>query len=208
MKTKWPVCRLTCLALMSAAILASPAGAGPGVTPGLVRVDAQVTARTARIDAKASGPFTYTASRPRENLLVVDLTGVASAEPSTARVLPSDVVSSYRVLPLGALGSVGVRLEILLRKPVEPRWERSGPDQLTLVFEEYSAAVPTREVSPPASAPLPPPAPVTSVGAPAAVIGKVEIDRVGPQVTVRVEGSGRLNYQESRLDHPERVVLD
>jgi len=208
MKTKWPVCRLTCQALVSAAILASPAGAGPGVTPGLVRVDAQVTARTARIDAKASGPFTYTASRPSENLLVVDLAGVASAEPSTARVLSSDVVSSYRVLPLGALGSVGVRLEILLRKPVEPRWERRGPDQLTLVFEEYSGAVPTREVSPTAPALPRPPAPVTTVGAPAAVIGKVEIGRVGPQVTVRVEGSGRLNYQESRLDHPERVVLD
>jgi type IV pilus assembly protein PilQ len=46
------------------------------------------------------------------------------------------------------------------------------------------------------------------VPAPAASISHVEVARNGQQVTVRVSGTGELRYQTSRLNDPDRVVLD
>ena len=42
----------------------------------------------------------------------------------------------------------------------------------------------------------------------ATLIAQVEVGRAGQQANVRVEGNGRLSYQASRLNHPERLVLD
>lgn len=193
MKMNRPAFGLTLLVVVSLIFLASPASALPGTE--VVRVGAQVSAEAVRIEARASGAFTYTTARPSEHLLVVDLAGVAPAEPSLARVLASDVVSSYRVLPLNG-SNVGARLEILLRTAAQPRFERRGQDELTIVFEQKTAAAPSKA----------PAAPEAAI--PAVVISQVEIGREGQQTQVRVAGSGRLSYHATRLNNPERLVLD
>jgi type IV pilus secretin PilQ/predicted competence protein len=199
MKKNWPAYGLACLILVSLAMIARPAGARPGPPSQLLRVDAQVSAHSVRIEAKAAGPFEYTTARPSDHLLVVDLAGVTSTEPANAHVLQSSLVSSYRVLPSGAGENAGVRLEILLRSRVAPRFERRGTDQLALVFEENVAPVSTRVGPPGARATSP------AVGT---VIAQVAMGRTGQQTSVRVEGNGRLTYRAERLNNPERLVLD
>jgi len=200
MKTNWPAYRLACLLLVSLALMASPMTARPGSPAPVVRVDAKVSGQTVRIETKASGPFEYTSYRPSQNLLIVDFTGVASAEPSGAQVLKSNVVGSYRVLQHRAGENVGVRLEILLRTAVEPRFERRSPDELTLIFDAKSTPVSARLDERPS--------PAVSPSSPASLIARVEVGRTGKQATVRVEGNGRLSYHASRLSSPDRLVLD
>jgi len=201
MKTNWPAYRLTSLLVVSVVLLASPICARSGSLPPEVRVDAQVIAQTVRIDTTASGPFEYTASRPAANLLVVNLTGVVSTAPTNARVLDSSIVSSYRIVPLKGGQKPGVRLEVLLRAAVEPRFERRSPDQLTLIFDPKASA---------ASKAAPSLVPGHSTPSPvlATAIAQVTVGRMGSVTAVRVEGNGRLTYQALRLSHPERLVLD
>ena len=201
MKTNWPAYRLAYLVLVSAALIASPINARPAAPAPIVRVDAQVTAQTVRLETKASGPFEYTTYRPSEHLLVVDLLGVTATESTGAQVLKSDLVSSYRVLQYRAGETASVRLEVLMRTPVEPRIERQGPDQLTLIFESPASPVAARATEPPSAR-------AASPASPATLIAQVEIDRTGEQTSVRVEGNGRLAYEATRLSNPARLVLD
>ena len=53
-----------------------------------------------------------------------------------------------------------------------------------------------------------PPPQAASAPSAATLIAQVEVSRAGQQTNVRVEGNGRLSYQASRLDNPERLVLD
>jgi type IV pilus assembly protein PilQ len=183
-----------------AALLFSASPAQAGSTP-LVRVDAVVDAQGVRIDAKASGPFEFTTYRPSDTLFVVDFAGVSAESSSVARVLKSDVVSSYRVLQYRSGDRAIVRLEILLRAPVEPRVERDGLNRVSLIFGTPSAAPVSAKatVRPPAKAAAP---------AAGAAIRDIEITRVNDQTQVRVIGSGQLAYEALRLSKPERLVLD
>ncbi|HEX2712464.1 MAG TPA: AMIN domain-containing protein, partial [Candidatus Acidoferrales bacterium] len=53
----------------------------------------------------------------------------------------------------------------------------------------------------------PPPQPASAQST-ATLIAQVEVSHAGLQTSVRVEGNGRLPYQVSRLNNPERLVLD
>jgi len=52
------------------------------------------------------------------------------------------------------------------------------------------------------------PLPTASTALAATTIAQVEVGRSGQQAIVRVQGNGRLSYQASRLNDPERLVLD
>ena len=124
--------RLACLFSASLILTSSALMADSGAW---VRVDAAVKDGAVYLHASANGPFEYTTNRPSENLFVVDMTGVSTSEPAVARVLESDLVSSYRVLHMLVAGKTVIRLEVLLRSPLEPRVERPNPDELTLVVD-------------------------------------------------------------------------
>ncbi len=196
MKTNWPAYRLAYVLLVSIALLAGPMSASAGTTPPVVRVDAQVTARGVRIDAQAPAPFEYTTVQPSENLLVVNLPGLSTTDPASARVLMSDIVSSYRVLR----NANGVKLEILLRHPADARFERRGPDQLSVIFEPKAAST-TKNTKPGESH-------AASSTAVATQIANVQVGREGQEASVRVQGNGRLIYRATRVEDPERLVLD
>ncbi len=48
----------------------------------------------------------------------------------------------------------------------------------------------------------------TSTAGPSSSISGVEVAHTGRRTTVRITGAGELRYQTSRLNDPERLVLD
>lgn len=204
MKTNW---RAMCVVVVLAALaLSNPVGANTGN----VRVDAVVEAQGVRIEAKSSDSFEFTTYRPNDTLFVVDFAGVTAPSSSVARVLKSDVVSSYRVLQYRAGDRSIVRLEVLMRTPVEPRIERTSLNHVILHFDGNTSAKaePPAAPAPVATKPAPAPAPKTAVVRAGDAIRKVEVSEVGQQAQVRVVANGRLQYEAMRLSNPERLVLD
>ena len=53
-----------------------------------------------RLELQANGPFEYTTFRPSESLYVLDLSGVSAGDPAGVRVVPSDLIKSYRVVSI------------------------------------------------------------------------------------------------------------
>ena len=142
------------VALLAACSLSSAwAAPSPAAT---LHVNAVVQSTGVRIEARASAAFEFTTYRPSENLFIADLVGVTAEGPQNARVLTSELVSSYRVIQYRAGDRPVVRLEVLLRAPVEPRVDRQGAGELIFAFESSSsaapAAAPAAEIVPAAAA--------------------------------------------------------
>ncbi len=199
MKTNYGASRVASAAVVALALLLFAPLPALGQAP-QVRVDATTDAAATRIEAKATGPFEYTTYRPSETLFVVDLAGVTSAVPAGARVLRSDTVSSYRVLQYRSGEMAIVRIEMLMRAPVEPRVERVGSDRLVISFAGSGQALPAASRTPAVSAPAP--------ARPATWIEDVKVERRDDQTSVVVLANGRLSYEALRLNNPERLVLD
>lgn len=171
----------------------------------VVHVKAVVDGGAVRLEAQANGPFEYTTYRPSASLFVLDLSGVSSADPAGARVVPSELVKSYRELTYQSGQKPVVRLEILLADGVEPRMERKDSQELTMLVSRTDS-------SSGAAASLKPVAAHTSAAsavAPAmAAIQQVTLADSNGQTEVAVKGSSVLAYHAIRLHNPDRVVLD
>jgi len=197
MKSKWPALGLACVLVVSVALLAGGATAGPSPTLPAVHVSTRVTAEDVRIVAQATAPFTYTAARPSERLLVVTLPGVVASEDSHTQIVAAAHVTSYRLVSYTDGPSNGLRLEILLDGPTQPRFDHSNPAQLELVFENVApVAQPATGHASAAITPVP------------ARISRVAVTEEGQQPRVRIEGQGEFHYRASRLLNPDRLVLD
>jgi type IV pilus assembly protein PilQ len=179
----------------------------------VVHVKAVVKQGVARLEAQANAPFEYTTYRPSESLYVLDLTGVSAADPAGARVVASELIKSYRMLTYTSGQKPIVRLEVLLSQGVEPRLERKDSQDLTLLVSRTSSgaasATPTAISTPPALTPV---ASKSSESKTANTsiesINQVKLAQNGEQTQVNVVGSGRLNFHLSRLQNPDRLVLD
>jgi len=144
---------------------------------------------------------------------VLDLSGVSAADPAGARVVASDLIKSYRMLSYASGQKPIVRLEILLSQGVEPRLERKGSQDLTLLVSRASGsstpASPTATTNPPALTSVAAKSVETkTVGTTFESIQQVKLAQNGEQTEVNVVGTGRLNYHVSRLQNPDRLVLD
>src|SRR5580698_1501122 len=195
----------------------------------VVHVKAVVKDGAVTLDAQANGPFEYTTYRPSESLYVLDLSGVSAGDTSGARVVPSELVKSYRLTTYSAGQKPVVRLEILLRPGITPRLARTGNQELTLFVSANgnadASAEPVAITAPPAAKP----APVLGEGKPAPAslkpiaakssesngpsaefqnIEQVNLAQVGAQTEVNVVGNAKLTYHVSRLHNPDRIVLD
>ena len=166
----------------------------------------------ARLDVHASGPFEYTTYRPSESLYVVDLSGVSTADPPGVRVVPSELIKSYRVLAYASGARPIVRLEVLLSQGVEPRLERPDSQDLSLlVASDPSSASPAAAVSAPSkSAVVPVAANLAEPKIPSGfeAIQQVNLGQNGDETKVSILGSGPLNYHAMHLQNPDRLVLD
>jgi type IV pilus assembly protein PilQ len=183
-----------------------------------LRVNAVVQPTSVRIEAQASGAFEFSTYRPSENLFITDVAGVTFDGSENARVLNSEVVSSYRVLQYRSGERPVVRLEVLLRTPVAPRVDRDANGSLILEFgsaiaapasapeaSTIEAAVPAVTADAPKAAT---PTQIANGSTKAKVIQGLSVDSQGQRVRVRVEGDGRLAYDVIRLRNPERLVFD
>ncbi len=192
------------LILMSGALRASD---GP-----VVHVKAVVKNGNVTLEAQANGPFEYTTYRPSENLFVLDMSGVSSADPAGARVVASDLVKSYRMLTYTSGAKPVVRVEILLSPGVEPRLERRDSQELTLlVGRTDDAAGKSAVVTGPAPAIIPIAAKSSETKPPSSTIEairQVNLSQDGDLTEVNVVGTGKLNYHAMRLQNPDRLVLD
>jgi len=211
-------------AFVAAALILSNGALSASDLP-VVHVKAVVKDGAVTLDAQATGPFEYTTYRPSASLFVLDLSGVSAGDSSGARVVPSELVKSYRLTTYSAGQKPVVRLEILLRPGITPRLARNGNQELTLFVSANGNADATVEPAAITAAPAPQPAeakpapatlkPIAAKPsddkAPAAQfqnIEQVNLTQVGAQTEVNVVGNAKLSYHVSRLHNPDRVVLD
>jgi type IV pilus assembly protein PilQ len=179
----------------------------------VVHVKAVVKDGNVNLEAQANAPFEYTTYRPSQSLYVLDLSGVSAGDSAGARVVPSELVKSYRVSTYSAGSKPMVRLEVLVRAGVEPRIERTGNDELTLFVSangnaDGASAAPTTPA--PSVTPIAAKASDTKLTIPSSIqaIESVKLGQNGEQTEVNVVGSGKLNYHVIRLQNPDRLVLD
>ena len=191
----------------------------------VVHVKAVVKDGAVTLDAQANGPFEYTTYRPSASLYVLDLSGVSAGDTSGARVVPSELVKSYRLTTYSAGQKPVVRLEILLRPGITPRLARNGNQELTLFVSANGNADASVEPVAITDAPAtksaegkPAPAALKSIAAKPSDtkttasdfqdIEQVNLAQVGAQTEVHVVGNAKLTYHVSRLHNPDRIVLD
>ena len=103
-----------------------------------------------------------------------------------------------------------VRVEILLSQGVEPRIERQNNQDLALVVSRTPdaispAASPATSAIVPAAAKSPDLKPASSGSG---AIQQVHLAQNGEETDVRISGSGSLVYHATRLESPDRLVLD
>jgi type IV pilus assembly protein PilQ len=211
-------------AFVAAALILSNGALSASDLP-VVHVKAVVKDGAVTLDAQANGPFEYTTYRPSESLYVLDLSGVSAGDSSGARVVPSELVKSYRLTTYSAGQKPVVRLEILLRPGITPRLARNGNQELTLFVSANGNADATAEPvaitaapaaksaeAKPAAAALKPisakPWEAKATSAEIQNIEQVNLAQVGAQTEVNVVGNAKLNYHVSRLHNPDRIVLD
>jgi len=177
----------------------------------VVHVKAVVKDGAVRLEAEANAPFEYTTYRPSESLYVLELSGVSTADPAGARIVASDLVKSYRLVPYTVGGKPVVRVEILLSRGVDPQLEPKDSQDIDLLVSRTASAVTLAD-----SATRRPSVTQTSAksdDANAAMdsfrsIRQVNLVQNGKQTEVSVLGSGQLNYHVTRLQNPDRLVLD
>jgi type IV pilus secretin PilQ/predicted competence protein len=176
----------------------------------VVHVKAEVKDGAVRLQADANAPFEYTTYRPSASLYVLDLSGVSAGDPAGARVVASDLVKSYRLITYASGSKPVVRLEILLAQGVEPKLERQGTEDLTLLVSRNLSAAATSPVTAPAKASLIPAAAKTADLAPSThpAIRQVHLQQNGTETEVSITGSGPLSYHSIHLQNPDRLVLD
>jgi type IV pilus assembly protein PilQ len=197
MKTNWQAIGLACVLLASGSLLANRVTATPDPTSPAVRVTAKITPESVRIVARSTAPFTYSTSRPNDRLIVIDLPGAVAAEDSQSQMLSRANVGSYRLVPYTNGSKTGLRLEVMLSGPAQPRIERTSNDELDLVFDTPEAAF----------APVSARKPAILHTAPAR-ISRVSLSSQGQQPGVQIDGSGDFHYHATRVDNPTRLVLD
>jgi type IV pilus assembly protein PilQ len=188
----------------------------------VVHVKAVVKDGNVALEAQANAPFEYTTYRPSQSLLVLDLSGVSAGDSAGARVIPSELVKSYRVSTYTAGPKPVVRVEVLLRAGVEPKIARTGNDELSLTVSSNgngdggaNAAPASATTAAPASqvaaiTPVSAKSSDTKLSTPSSLqaIETVKLNQNGQQTEVNVVGSGKLNYKVTRLQNPDRIVLD
>jgi len=204
-KHAWAISSILLIAGLAAqGWAAEPASAIPpsGTPVQVTQLKAAVEAGAVSLTLKATGPFDYTSYRPSENLYVVDLPGVRSSQPGSARVLSSKLVTSYRLLQFAANNRPVLRLEFLLREPITPTVTHEPADTLIIRFGEASTHAEQAMLELPRAEPSAP-----STARMATAIRNVSLETSSGPV-VLVEADGRLHYEISRAENPPRLVLD
>ncbi|HTW23991.1 MAG TPA: type IV pilus secretin PilQ [Candidatus Baltobacteraceae bacterium] len=200
-------------ALIAAGLVLSNGMPAVAADAPVVHVKAEVKDGAVSLQAEANGPFEYTTYRPSASLYVLDLSGVSAGDSAGARVVPSDLVKSYRVTTYTAGTKPVVRVEVLMAQGLDPQIERKDAQDLTLLVAGTPSAARPAAAPAPASAPTiapiaaravsPAPAPEASPS-----IRQIHLTQDAGRTEVNISGSGSLTYHAMRLHNPDRLVLD
>jgi hypothetical protein len=200
-------------ALIAAGLIVSSPALSAADAP-VVHLNASVKDGNVQLQVEATGPFEYTTYRPTAGLYVIDLSGVAAADPAGMHEVASDVVKSYGVVSFVAGDKPVVRVEILLKPGVEPRLLRKGNQNLTVLVSHQAGADSSTSSAPvpAAAAMLPSVAKASEVKDTGAssfkAIEHVRLAENGDATEVAISGSGSLVYHVLRLPNPDRLVID
>ena len=161
----------------------------------------------------ANGTFTHTEYRPSDNLLLVDLSGVAAGKlKDTVQTVNKPGLASYRVLGYtGASGAEVARLEMTLTPgAVVNVTPVTGGLQIS-VAADADAAMPKPEAAAPAEKPAAAPAEtkmaVAKAGHPA-VVQHVSVMRGKSGMEVEISSSAAVTPKVMKLTAPDRIVID
>ena len=185
----------------------------------VVHLNAVVNDGKVQLQASADGPFEYTSYRQSPTLYVVDLSGVSAGDAAGARVVASDLVKSYRVISYSSAKKPMVRVELLLAENVEPRIERTDAKDISLIVSSDAVASSPAAPAPVAASSVPPALTkpvrelVDVVARPAdqpahPSIQNVKLSDNAGTTQVDISGSGSLAYSSTRLQNPDRLVID
>jgi type IV pilus assembly protein PilQ len=184
------------------------AAAGPQLTS--VNVTGQAQAST--IVLHASGAFTHTEYRPVDNLLLVDLSGVAAGTlKETSRTVNLPGVVSYRVLGYtGNRGGEVTRVEITLHPgSVVNVSEIAGGLQVQVAAGAGTAPSQPKLVS--AALKTPEPAKAAPVSRPAShpvLVRNLAVARGKGGMQVEISASAPITPTLLKLTGPDRIVVD
>ncbi len=189
-------------------ICAVAAAAGPQLST----VSAAAKGNATTVTVMTTGSFTHNEYRPADNLLLVDLTGVAAgkfAEKEQNVNLPG--VKSYRVLTYkGANGAEVTRLEIALleARDVDVAETKGGLEvRVSSKSEPTAAASASAQPAPEAehaAAKVETPA---ATSAPAlASISRISVTRGQGGMEVHIQGASSAKVE--KITSPDRIVLD
>lgn len=170
-----------------------------------VRVTSAVGQGVVRLNAKASGPFSYVIHHPSADLYYIDLSGVSASSTAAAQVLGTDIVRSYRLEQYQSGDTTVSRLELLLGSDAKPQITRQGNDDLQIVVSRKNVMDARAES---AGEPKMVNAALREPAASSASIRQISVAKDGEAPEVLVMGSGSMNYHASRLNNPSRLVLD
>lgn len=170
-----------------------------------VRVTSAIGQGVVRLDAKASGPFSYVIHHPSTDLYYIDLSGVSASSTAAAQVLGTDIVRSYRLEQYQSGETTVSRLELLLGNGAAPQITRQGNDALQIVVSRKNVMDARTESS---DEPRMVNVSLHGSAAPSSMIRQISVAKDGDAPEVLVLGSGSMNYHASRLAHPSRLVLD
>ncbi len=195
---------------------ALPAGAAnvSSAEARLRAVRAAVEPQSFLLDLEISGEFSYSASPSGERLLLVDLPGVRSEEPSLSRLVDSPLVSSYRVVSYLRQGEPSVRLEVLLKSPTVAECRREPGKLLVVLSSKTSSRAPAAAGAAPSVKPGAAPAIPSRASAPPATgvradrLEKITIGRRDTSTVVELVANGTVSYKAFELSNPRRLVVD
>jgi type IV pilus assembly protein PilQ len=189
------------LKLISGFIFAMGVLASTACASQLAAVDAKANGNKTTVTIRANGAFTHTEYRPADNLLLVDLTGVAASKlDNQSRMLTGmPGVTSYRVTGYkGASGADTTRVELALAANAAVSVDDSK--DAVAVHVTSDAPSPALQSLPANASP--------AAGAKAVQIRNVNVARGSNGLNVEISASSAITPKVMKLTAPDRIVID
>src|SRR6478609_3117839 len=149
----------------------------------------------------ANGTFTHTEYRPTDNLMLVDLAGVSTAnQDAKVHEVAAPGVRSYRITGYrSANGAEVARMELTLARDAKVN------------VAEVEGGLELRVSGSPASAPARSDVATSSSiqkTVAATRIREISVAQGGDALNIEISGSGPMTARTMKLTHPDRVVVD
>src|SRR5689334_3605006 len=216
--------RLTKLLVVISLLLILNATAGAASSQ-LTNVSVAPQARATTVTLHASGSFTHTEYRPVDNLLLVDLVGVAPGKlKDSMQAVNRAGINSYRVLGYaGAGGNEVTRVEMSIASgSVVTVSEVAGGLMVNVTSNSEAPVVAASKPETAPAAPKPAPASVKTTVAPApkspqslatsanniVTVQHVAVKQGEQGIEIEIASSGPVTPKAMTLHGPDRLVLD